>query len=85
MKTEKIILYLILLVATITGGILGFFALQNNRYTTFGHNNMFIWDNWKEEPVFVGEENSRARSIFDNMYKESEAYKYLNERKKKSY
>jgi hypothetical protein len=83
MKTEKIILYLILLVATITGGILGFFALQNNRYTTFGHNNMFIWDNWKEEPAFVGDENSRARYHFDDMYGAKELYKNMNKRKER--
>lgn len=69
MKSERVILYTILLIAIITAGILGYCSLQSNRYIKFGPDNMFIWDNWKEEPVFVGDENSVARNTYDSIYR----------------
>lgn len=64
-KFKRIIICILVAV----GIIFGFLALLNGRYTTFGHNNMFIWDNWKAKPIFFGEEDSAARLTFDSLYK----------------
>lgn len=67
MNKEKLILYAILLLAVIVGGVIGYRAVQNNRYTPMQMGNItMLWDNWNNEPVF---KEGEAKKIYDLMYK----------------
>ena len=50
----------LILLAILCMTFVGYKIAQGLRYTPFGHNNMFLWDNWKGEPASMGEQGNES-------------------------
>lgn len=58
----------VIIVGIACATFIGYRLAQNNRYTPFGPGeNMLLWDNWKNEPVF---KEGFARKIYEDYYKD---------------
>ena len=58
----------VILVGIACATFIGYRLAQNNRYTSFGpgrNENMLLWDNWKNEPVF---KEGWAEEFYNDMY-----------------